>query len=92
MRDVVRIGVDAMGGDHGSTPVIEGAVGAAKRLAGKVRITLVGDEKEIADQILRLHAGQIPIGAGAGRGAVSSSRGRSSTLRRFRTNSRTGHG
>lgn len=61
MKNMVRIGVDAMGGDHGSIPVVEGAVGAAKRIAGSVRITLVGDEKEIADQLPRLHATHIPI-------------------------------
>jgi glycerol-3-phosphate acyltransferase PlsX len=61
MKDMVRIGVDAMGGDHGSAPVVEGAVGAAKRLAGSVRITLVGDEKDIADHLVRLHAEHIPI-------------------------------
>jgi glycerol-3-phosphate acyltransferase PlsX len=61
MRDMVRIGVDAMGGDRGSAPVVEGAVGAAKRLAGKVKITLVGDEKDISDQLSRLHAAQVPL-------------------------------
>jgi glycerol-3-phosphate acyltransferase PlsX len=61
MKDMVCIGVDAMGGDHGSPPVVAGAVGAVRRLEGKVRIILVGDQKDIAGQLARLNAEEMPI-------------------------------
>jgi glycerol-3-phosphate acyltransferase PlsX len=61
MKDMVRIGVDAMGGDHGSAPVVAGAVAAAKNLAEKVRITLVGDEQDIAEQLIRHDAQDLTI-------------------------------
>ncbi|OLC81710.1 MAG: phosphate--acyl-ACP acyltransferase [Nitrospirae bacterium 13_1_40CM_3_62_11] len=48
----MRIAVDAMGGDYGSTPVVEGAVLAAKELG--VEVILVGDESHIREQLQRL--------------------------------------
>lgn len=48
----MKIAVDAMGGDHGSLPTIEGAVQAVSEL--DVEIVLVGDESQIREQLRRL--------------------------------------
>ncbi|MGH7236755.1 MAG: phosphate acyltransferase PlsX [Nitrospiraceae bacterium] len=48
----MRIAVDAMGGDYGPAPVIEGAVLAANELG--IEIILVGDESQIREQLHRL--------------------------------------
>ena len=44
---VIRIGVDAMGGDHAPEAVVVGAIEAAGVLGGDVRIVLFGDETAI---------------------------------------------
>ncbi len=48
----MRIAVDAMGGDHGVIPAVEGSVKAAKEL--DIEVVLVGDESQIRDQLRRL--------------------------------------
>lgn len=48
----MRIAVDAMGGDHGPAPVVEGAVEAARDL--DVGILLVGDEAQLRAQLRRV--------------------------------------
>jgi phosphate acyltransferase len=47
-----KIALDAMGGDHGPGPCIEGALQAAKEL--DVDVILVGDEKLLSDECHRL--------------------------------------
>jgi glycerol-3-phosphate acyltransferase PlsX len=47
----MNIAVDAMGGDHGPAPNVEGAALAVKELG--VSVTLVGDETRIRDEIRR---------------------------------------
>ncbi|WHZ23198.1 MAG: Phosphate:acyl-ACP acyltransferase PlsX [Nitrospira sp.] len=49
----MKIAVDAMGGDHGPAPVIEGAMQAAQELG--VGVTLVGKEDELAAACRKLH-------------------------------------
>jgi glycerol-3-phosphate acyltransferase PlsX len=49
---VMKVAVDAMGGDHGPPPAIEGAVQAVREL--DVNVVLVGDEAAIAAQLARL--------------------------------------
>lgn len=44
---VPHIGIDAMGGDHGPQAVVDGVVLAQRRMPGRFRVTLVGDEPEI---------------------------------------------
>lgn len=46
----MRIAIDAMGGDHGPAATVAGALLAAKEWSD-VEIVLVGDEKQIGDQI-----------------------------------------
>jgi len=48
----MKIAVDAMGGDYGPAPTVEGAVQAANELG--IEVTLVGDESQIRDQLRRL--------------------------------------
>ena len=47
MATVPHIGIDAMGGDHGPSVVVEGALLAFREMPGRFRLTLVGDEGEI---------------------------------------------
>jgi len=49
----MKIAVDAMGGDHGPAPVIEGAMQAAQELG--VGVILVGKEDELAPACRKLH-------------------------------------
>jgi glycerol-3-phosphate acyltransferase PlsX len=48
----MKIALDAMGGDHGPVPCIEGALQAAQEL--NVDVILVGDEKVLSDACHRL--------------------------------------
>jgi glycerol-3-phosphate acyltransferase PlsX len=48
----LKIAVDAMGGDHGPAPVVEGALQAAQEFG--VGIVLVGDEPQLNNQLQRL--------------------------------------
>ncbi|MBA5865737.1 MAG: phosphate acyltransferase PlsX [Nitrospira sp. CR1.3] len=48
----MKIALDAMGGDHGPAPCIEGALQAAQDL--NVDVILVGDEKVLTDECRRL--------------------------------------
>ena len=48
----MKIAVDAMGGDYGPAPAVEGAVQAAQEL--DIDVVLVGDESQIRDQFVRL--------------------------------------
>ncbi len=56
MTAVPHIGIDAMGGDFGPSAVVEGVALAAREMPGRFRVTLVGDEAEIAP-----HLGRAPI-------------------------------
>ncbi len=47
----MKIAVDAMGGDHGPAPAVEGAIQAAREL--DVSVILVGDSAQLQDQLRR---------------------------------------
>ena len=49
----MKIAVDAMGGDHGPAPAVEGAIQAARELG--VSVVLVGDGTQLKEQIRRLN-------------------------------------
>jgi glycerol-3-phosphate acyltransferase PlsX len=55
----MRIAIDAMGGDYGPGPSVEGAVRAAARFG--VPITLVGIEPQIRTELDRLDSDGLPI-------------------------------
>lgn len=49
----MKIAVDAMGGDHGGSPVVEGAVQALNELG--VEVILVGEEDQLRTELERRH-------------------------------------
>ena len=51
---MLRIGIDAMGGDYAPEVVVEGAIMALKRIKEDSRIVLFGDEERIK-QLLKKH-------------------------------------
>jgi glycerol-3-phosphate acyltransferase PlsX len=61
MASIPRIGIDAMGGDHGPSVVAEGAVLAFREMPGRFELTLVGDEAQIRPALHRAHADALPI-------------------------------
>ncbi len=48
----MKIAVDAMGGDYGLKPAVEGAIAAVKELG--IEVGLVGDETQIREQLRRV--------------------------------------
>ena len=52
----MKIGVDAMGGDHAPEAVVLGAILAQKQLSADQRIVLFGDEKQIVSLLKRENA------------------------------------
>lgn len=61
MSTVPRIGIDAMGGDHGPSAVAEGTALALREMPGRFRVTLVGDEDEIRGALRKAHASGLSI-------------------------------
>ena len=61
MASIPRIGIDAMGGDHGASVVVQGAVLALRDTPERFEITLIGDEAEIRPAIAHLGAERLPI-------------------------------
>lgn len=56
---VLPVALDAMGGDHGCSVVVEGAVQAAKNLG--IKIVIVGDESQILSSLRSLGAENLSI-------------------------------
>jgi glycerol-3-phosphate acyltransferase PlsX len=61
MTPIPRIGIDAMGGDHGPTVVAEGVALALGEMGDQVQVTLVGDESQIRAALAKAHASHLPI-------------------------------
>ena len=61
MATVPRIGIDAMGGDHGPSVVVDGSVLALREMPGRFSIVLIGDEAEIRRSMQRGGADGLPI-------------------------------
>ena len=51
---MIKVALDAMGGDYAPKAVIEGAIQAAKDAQGKYTILLAGPEAVIREQLDRL--------------------------------------
>ena len=49
---MIRLGLDAMGGDHAPQAIVKGAVAALKELGGDCRVVLYGDRDRI-EEVLR---------------------------------------
>lgn len=58
---IPRIGIDAMGGDHGPSEVVAGTALALREMPGRFEITLVGDEQEIHRTLKQAHLEQLPV-------------------------------
>ncbi|MFQ5904343.1 MAG: phosphate--acyl-ACP acyltransferase, partial [Candidatus Binatia bacterium] len=77
---MMRIAVDAMGGDHAPGPVVEGAVLAANELG--VEVVLVG-QKDLVERELKRHPSSVsPIHLVAASEAIAMHESPSSTLRK----------
>jgi glycerol-3-phosphate acyltransferase PlsX len=61
MAGIPRIGIDAMGGDHGPAAVVAGTALALREMPGRFSVTLVGDESEIRPALKRAGAAELPI-------------------------------
>lgn len=57
----VTVGVDAMGGDLGPRPVVEGTVRAIRELGDEIRVALVGNQDAVWSELARLHAEDLPL-------------------------------
>jgi glycerol-3-phosphate acyltransferase PlsX len=53
MASIPRIGIDAMGGDHGPEVVVQGVCLALREMPGRLSVTLIGDETEIRAHMKR---------------------------------------
>jgi glycerol-3-phosphate acyltransferase PlsX len=51
---IPHIGIDAMGGDHGSAVIVEGVQLALREMPGRFEITLIGDQSEIRRSLERI--------------------------------------
>ena len=54
MSKLIRIGLDAMGGDHGPETIIEGAALAQKEANGDFQIVLVGQQERVQEAFEKL--------------------------------------
>jgi phosphate acyltransferase len=61
MSSIPRIGIDAMGGDHGPTVVVDGTVLALREMPGRFTVTLIGDQAEIQPALRKSGAEGLPI-------------------------------
>ncbi len=61
MPPIPRIGIDAMGGDHGPSEVVEGMRLAFAEAPGRFEITLAGDEAEIRHALAKEHLDRLPV-------------------------------
>ncbi len=66
---MVRIAVDAMGGDHAPTEVVAGAIEAAKQ--GDVQIGLVGDPQVLQAELAKYDTSRLPIMPVPSEGVIS---------------------
>src|ERR671935_793917 len=81
----MKIAVDAMGGDHGPTVVVEGAAAAVREFGASV--ILVGDRDAIEREIARLHVGSLGLEIRHASQVVGMAESPSQALRRKRDSS-----
>ena len=51
---MIKVALDAMGGDYAPTQIVEGAVMAARESAGRFKIVLCGPEDSVRAELVRL--------------------------------------
>ena len=66
---LIRVAVDAMGGDYAPAEIVAGAVQAASQ--GDVQVMLVGDPDLVQAELTRYDTGQLPIGAIPSEGVIA---------------------
>ncbi|HEY3067836.1 MAG TPA: phosphate acyltransferase PlsX [Methylomirabilota bacterium] len=81
----MKIAVDAMGGDHGPSVVVEGAVAAVREFGASV--ILVGDATELTSEVRRLHAESLAVEVRHASQVVGMGESPSHALRRKRDSS-----
>ncbi len=67
-QKLVRVAVDAMGGDHAPSEIVSGAVGAVAE--GDVQVLLVGDPDRVEAELAKHDTGKLPIAAVPSEGVV----------------------
>jgi phosphate acyltransferase len=87
MAGIPRIGIDAMGGDHGPNAVVAGTALALREMPGRFSVTLVGDESEIRPALQRAGATDLPIEIVHAAGQVNMGEKATSAARRRTTTS-----
>ena len=66
---LVRVAVDAMGGDNAPGDVVEGAVEAARQ--GIAHVTLVGDTEKVEPELAKHETSGLPIAAVPSQGTIT---------------------
>jgi len=61
MASIPRIGIDAMGGDHGPAVVAQGVCLALREMQGRFSVTLIGDETRVRPALKHAGADGLPI-------------------------------
>ena len=54
MQEMVRVVVDAMGGDNAPAEIVQGAVDAVNK-RNDIKVILTGKQKDIEDQLQKLY-------------------------------------
>jgi glycerol-3-phosphate acyltransferase PlsX len=67
-KRLIRVAVDAMGGDHAPAEIVAGAVQAARQ--GDVQVMLVGDSNKVQPELARHDTRNLPIGAIPSEGVI----------------------
>jgi glycerol-3-phosphate acyltransferase PlsX len=66
---LIRVAVDAMGGDYAPAEIVEGAILAARE--GDVQVMLVGDPDKVQSELAKHDTARLPIAAIPSEGAIS---------------------
>ena len=66
---LIRVAVDAMGGDHAPAEIVAGAVRAARQ--GDVQVLLVGDPEDVQVELGKHDTKGLPIGAVSSEGVIA---------------------
>jgi glycerol-3-phosphate acyltransferase PlsX len=67
-RKLIRVAVDAMGGDHAPAEIVAGVVKAASE--GGVQVMLVGDPDKVEPELAKHNAKELPIGVVPSEGVI----------------------
>ncbi|MCD6452706.1 MAG: phosphate acyltransferase PlsX [Dehalococcoidales bacterium] len=77
---MIKIAVDAMGGDYAPAEIVKGAIAAARK--GNVEITLVGPMDTVAAELAKYDTSQLPIHCVAAEGFIQEGENPAMAVRR----------